>query len=798
MGPSVVLTWGANSSGQCCSGKDGPKVEQQPRVVNAVLTRSLSVATPIAAVAAGEAHTLLLTAYGDVYACGRAREGQLGLGVLGDSTEVWVPTRIEALRPWRITQVACGSMHSVAVTADGGAFEWGLLLPTTRPSEDEVWAAKRHGMGRDFMEDLSQRQQRIVADSWSRYLKNAASEGKAGHELPSGAAAMEVLSSSECHRIATHLPRECLGLEGLRVLAIVCGFAHSVAACAGGKLLAAGYGEKGQLGNGDRFPSARFIMVKLPAGCTAAAADAGCKDSDRTLQLSCGLNHTAAIAAPRSELLVWGLGVFGQLGLGHGRKEQCLPTAVPLPSEALQVACGDHHTVVLTADGAVWTFGHRDAVGGQSHVHRCPERKPGLSRCCGQEVETIFAGGTGCFALVKTAAAPEPVLQAWGYNQRFQLGRSTAMLQLQQPGPAALPRLAGAHVRAFSAGANHCVAVVDAPSSCVLPPEVGEPFFGSAPLLSALRGESPFDVAVLSAGQSQEPLGAHRSVLYARCPQLAAALRRAERPFGVVSWELDLGLSSRPCVAALLEYLYTDHCRASISVAAELQNLAQRLGLERLRAGAASVTETSSMAEGQRWVRNAEGRWAQVKEVAETSECCASTYYQDLDALVIEGPASASAEEGDYLELRIREGDGGVCRTVHAARALLLTVDFFRACLAGEFAEAANLRSGTAAEIAADSAEAMVLCLRLLATGDYGLLPESAADVLAVLTEAHRLELPDIVAAAESALDHAAFDCEDAELRAALQSAAELYNLPKVVRNLNVDVAARKAAQPQP
>jgi len=774
---------------------EGPLDVPQPRCANAAIGRAVPASTPIRAVACGEAHTLVLTLRGDVFACGRSREGQLGVG-MPLTTERGLHL-IEDLRPYRVEQIACGNMHSVAVTSSGHAFEWGLLLPLSKAVDTAEWAEKRSGIGKDFNEDLNDKQRRIVAQSWSHYMRNSAAADAEDSEDFDTRAAVSMLSDAECRRLAVRNPRLCGGLEGLRVRSAACGYAHTVLAVgyvhkgegdstgvAGDTLVAAGYGEKGQLGDGGRCSRARFAHVAMPPGAKVVAGTGGAIGE---AYLACGLNHTAAIAAPGGQLLTWGYGVFGQLGLGHGRKEQCTPQCVDLPSAVLRVACGENHTLAATEDGSLYAFGHRDAVGGASHRERLPERRQDLSCGSGERVQAIFAGGAGCFALPHEASVGNyPALYAWGYNQRLALGHFTPRLDAR-PGPVAFPPLPGAVVTAFSAGANHCVAVLESPRCCVLPPGGAGPFLGARSMLQALAGAAPYDVHVRARGKacnggSDAPLGAHRSILLARCPSLAEHLEEVAGG----GWSFVLSEYTVFCVAALLEYLYTDYCRVGADVAAELKRLAKDLGLGRLLAGVCSASETDSVSEGVRWARTASGRWEQVAVAQyEADQDVMSTYAEDLQRLVVEVGDGVPPTDG-FVELVVRDvGGAGAVQRLHVARALLLTNDFFRTFLEGDFSEAVELRSGRhCAELIADDTEAFMLCLRAFATGAHSHLrtaddPQAA---LALLAEAHRLELHDIVGDVESALSQAVAEGRCAAQLPEVQAAARIFSLPRLAQ----------------
>lgn len=109
-------------------------------------------------VSAGEAHTLALTAAGGVYTWGRGLFGRLGVGVFQDEL---IPTHIavgtnddddgagsshsgsshssgredgsrahyarekDGANRCKVTQVAAGAYHNLALTADGSVWSWG-------------------------------------------------------------------------------------------------------------------------------------------------------------------------------------------------------------------------------------------------------------------------------------------------------------------------------------------------------------------------------------------------------------------------------------------------------------------------------------------------------------------------------------------------------------------------------------------------------------------------------------------------------------------------------------------------
>ena len=82
--------------------------------------------------------------------------------------------------------------------------------------------------------------------------------------------------------------------------------------------------------------------------------------------------HTVAVTI-EGEMWVWGCGNHGQLGLGD-EANRLAPTLVGAQavfggSPVLTVACGKCHSLVVTKDGVLWTFGRGDD-GALSHNDR--------------------------------------------------------------------------------------------------------------------------------------------------------------------------------------------------------------------------------------------------------------------------------------------------------------------------------------------------------------------------------------------------------------------------------------------
>jgi hypothetical protein len=111
-----VFSWGWNCEGQCGHGSKGGDqlLPRRAEALTGVRARSAS---------AGIFHSLVVTEEGTVYSFGGGSRGQLGHGTLDDRYD---PAIVATLRHVRIVATAAGDHHSIALTADGAVFSWGL------------------------------------------------------------------------------------------------------------------------------------------------------------------------------------------------------------------------------------------------------------------------------------------------------------------------------------------------------------------------------------------------------------------------------------------------------------------------------------------------------------------------------------------------------------------------------------------------------------------------------------------------------------------------------------------------
>lgn len=111
-----AFAWGRNSSAQL--GHGDTTLRPGPQLVAALK------GTPIASASTGKAHTVFLTAAGELRACGACKQGAVGPHKVKAGLDYQAaPGAIDGLPP--MAAVASGANFNLALDRDGGAWAWG-------------------------------------------------------------------------------------------------------------------------------------------------------------------------------------------------------------------------------------------------------------------------------------------------------------------------------------------------------------------------------------------------------------------------------------------------------------------------------------------------------------------------------------------------------------------------------------------------------------------------------------------------------------------------------------------------
>nr|DBA28769.1 TPA: hypothetical protein GDO54_009072 [Pyxicephalus adspersus] len=185
---------------------------------------------------------------------------------------------------------------------------------------------------------------------------------------------------------------------------VVCGEMHTLFLLQDGTVLSCGQNFCGQLGRKSPVSSLEPIHAL---------------EAQTITNISCGLNHSVAICS-EGNIFTWGNGLHGEIGSGQLSQKCPIPRRITGLSDIkiIQVACGHYHTVALSEDSSIYSWGKNDVgqlgLGIQASNHASPQLVKSLR---GVPLVQITAGGSQSFALSMTG-----MVFGWGKNNVGQLG----------------------------------------------------------------------------------------------------------------------------------------------------------------------------------------------------------------------------------------------------------------------------------------------------------------------------------------------------------------------------------------
>ncbi|GMF36445.1 unnamed protein product [Phytophthora fragariaefolia] len=356
--------------------------------------------------------------------------GQLGHGVEGDAADLMVkfPRVVRPLMKLQIVRVACGGLHSAAITADGEVYTWGCNDDgALGHDEDENVPNKVVGFGPKEAAAV----QVVGGDchtavvtlagkvyTWGCYRDK---EGKQWCDAASAKAAFKQKQT-----------RPFLVKTLDNIADVRCGSCFNLVRTNDGRVYSWGLGEMGQLGrkvdaemkdsNGDYKVEMVYKEHLQPKPVTLG------KDQLPVVKsIGCGSYHSLFALSANGYLYTCGLNNYGQLGIGSTENCSELQLVEDLSSKNIAyVDAGTHHSVVLTNDGDIYTFGRADSgqLGMLNSINTgefkdrpqkvtIPKPKNGGSNV----VRAIATGSNHALALTESDA-----IFSWGYGDMLALG----------------------------------------------------------------------------------------------------------------------------------------------------------------------------------------------------------------------------------------------------------------------------------------------------------------------------------------------------------------------------------------
>ncbi|XP_029910454.1 probable E3 ubiquitin-protein ligase HERC3 isoform X2 [Myripristis murdjan] len=218
----------------------------------------------------------------------------------------YTPRPLEVLCDIPVSQVACGSHHSVALTKDGQVYTWG------QDSSGQLGLGKRKPVVGS---------PQLVRSLWANPLVQVSAGGEQSFAL---AVSGSVFSWGKNHRgqlglgdtTDRHTPTavQCLNMK--KTVHISCGREHTATLTKGGTVFTFGSGQFGQLGHNSFRDELRPRVVSELWGA-------------KVTEISCGRHHTLVLTDSR-RVYSFGCGEQGQLGRRE-ESRQSVPLHVQLP-----------------------------------------------------------------------------------------------------------------------------------------------------------------------------------------------------------------------------------------------------------------------------------------------------------------------------------------------------------------------------------------------------------------------------------------------------------------------------------
>ncbi|TRY90880.1 hypothetical protein DNTS_021956 [Danionella cerebrum] len=269
-----VFALGTNCSG--CLGLGDTQSSIEPRRIDVLCGKkivSLSYGTG--------PHVVIATADGEVYAWGHNGYSQLGNGTTNHGlSPALVSTNLISKR---VTEVACGSHHTIALTTEGEVYAWGYNnsgqvgsgSTANQPTPRRVSSCLQNKVVVNIA--CGQLCSMAVLDNGETYGWGYNCNGQLGLGNNGN-------QQTPC-RIAT--------LQGINIVQVACGYAHTLALTDEGLVYSWGANSYGQLGTGNKSNQAVPTLINM--------------DKERMVEVAaCHTSHTSAAKTQSGQVLMWG------------------------------------------------------------------------------------------------------------------------------------------------------------------------------------------------------------------------------------------------------------------------------------------------------------------------------------------------------------------------------------------------------------------------------------------------------------------------------------------------------------
>ena len=409
-----LFVFGENIHGELGVNKSGDLLEPEQL--------TLPNNSQFAQMSLGLHHSVVLSMNNSVYTCGQWISGLLGhTNIRHDIHKPALVKSFSKLKSsdynQRIISIACADRHSVALLASGELYTWGGTLygklgrtRTSTEKNDTPFAVLQQLRDKHITHvDCGNHHTVVVTEQGEVYA--------IGQSHEKGKPISNIVDEN------SFVPRRIDSLisSNIHIRDVVCGGYHTLVLSSDAQLYSWGKGEFGQLGLGSDTHTAQPQLIT---------------SLSKVISMSAGENHSMCVCSDGT-VYTWGYGGQGQLGHGTNVNEK-LPRRIEYfyknNIKIVQCAAGWRHSIVLSNELNVYTFGHNDhgQLGtGDMKSSSIPRLIDTLPR---NEIRHVAAGGNHTLVsnfYFKTAAEMNAIQQI---NQNIASNSNIAPIQ-QTPIP---------------------------------------------------------------------------------------------------------------------------------------------------------------------------------------------------------------------------------------------------------------------------------------------------------------------------------------------------------------------------
>ncbi len=455
-----VYTWGYNYYGQLGDGT----TESSTTPINITYFLGLNSSDKVVQVFAGSYHAVVLTERGQVYTWGFNAYGQLGDDTTTNRKNPLNITNKIGDGTKKIVQLSVAPESNIVLTENDQVYSWGSNYygqlgdgTTNNKKKPENITYNIPLTSDDKIKQLAigNNHTMILTENGKIYTCGRNSYGQLGNDDFSNKA------------IPIELTNKISLSSKDKVVQISVGFYHSVALTELGQVYSWGYNNHGQLGDGTTTLSSQpinitdnigledDIVIKTIVGYNNTAVITqkgffymlGANDysqlgigidiyvatpervaiEEKILMISTSINHTIALSE-NGQVYIWGSNSNGQLGNGTTAKSN-VPVnitqyiGVDTSDKIVQVSAGYYHTIALSENGQVYTWGsnaYGELGNGASENSNLPINITSKFKLTDDKIIQVSAGYYHTIALSENGK-----VYTWGRNSSGQLGNGT-------------------------------------------------------------------------------------------------------------------------------------------------------------------------------------------------------------------------------------------------------------------------------------------------------------------------------------------------------------------------------------